>query len=183
MCRTDDILIGLVLNGDERAFSELMERYGPRLLALIRREVPDRHGGEDVFQETLIQVWRDLGKLRDRSRVLPWLVAVARNRCREFYKSAGNRREYPAEDGQLENYINRMGRVMKCSQEREAVTEAVNGLSPTQRQTAELRYIHGETIRQIARRLDKPEGTIKSQLYHARRALGRVLRTNKEKES
>ena len=172
--RSDQKLVQQVLDGDPSAFAVLARRYAQPLTALIRREVADRHHREDVFQETLLHAWRSLGHLRDRSKTKAWLVSIARNRCRDFQKSA-KRREKPTEDRTLETYVNRTGRAVRGGQEAGQTAQAVRRVSLTQRQTAELFYVEGLTIAQIARRLGRPEGTIKSRLFHARSALRRSL--------
>ena len=172
---SDEQLVQRVLAGDRHAFAVLIGRYAQPLTALIRREIADRHHCEDVLQETLLQVWRSLGQLRDRSKLKAWLVGVARNRCRDFHKSP-KRREKPTDDGMLETYINRTGRAIRGGGESEDSLAAMRRVPLTQRRTAELFYVEGLTIPEIARRLARPEGTIKSRLFHARSALRQTLR-------
>ena len=174
---SDQKLVQQILDGDPNAFAALARRYAQPLAALIRREVADRHHREDVLQETLLHAWRSLGQLRDRSKTKAWLVSIARNRCRDFQKSA-KRREKPTEDRTLETYVNRTGRAVRGSREPDRGVETVRRVPLTQRQTAELFYVDGLTIAQIARQLERPEGTVKSRLFHARNALRRSLGAN-----
>ncbi len=171
---SDDNLISRILTGDRAAFARLVRRHEQPLAALIRRLIPDRHHQEDVLQLTLLQAWQGLVRLRDRSKVKAWLIGIARNRCRDFHRSASRRPE-PADNETLEVCINRTGRAVRDPAEAEDVAGAVRRVAPTQRRAAELFYVQGFTIAEISRRLEAPEGTIKSRLFHAREALRRQL--------
>ena len=55
------------LDGEERAFAELVERYQTRLLNFIYRTIGDREKAEDLVQEVFIRVYRHLHRF-DRSK-------------------------------------------------------------------------------------------------------------------
>jgi RNA polymerase sigma-70 factor (ECF subfamily) len=171
---SDDRLIEQALGGDSDAFGELIRRYEQPLAALICRMVGNAHDREDVLQRTLLDVWRCLGQLRERSKVKAWLIQIARNRCRDHYRSA-ERRDEPTPDETLEGYVNRFGRAVPESPSLEIARDAIEQVPPTQRRTAELFYLDGLTIDEIGRRLHRPAGTIKSRLFYARRALEQSL--------
>lgn len=180
---SDDGLIDRALRGDSDAFGELIRRHEQPLAALICRRVSDAHEREDVFQKALLDAWRCLEQLRDRSKLRAWLVQIARNRCRDHHRSAA-RRDEPTPDDALEVYLNRFGRMVRRPESSEELHDAIRNIPPTQRRTAELFYFEGLTIKEIGQRLHAPEGTIKSRLFHARRALRHRLeadKTTKEK--
>lgn len=173
----DEELVDGAARGNESAFVELFSRHGQSVLALIRREVPGAQDREDVLQEALLHAWRDIAKLRNRSRVRPWLLSIARNRCRDHHKSP-LRRERPADQCALEHRVGRFGRMAADPAEQSELTDAVRNLQPLQREAIELFYLNGLTIREIARRIVVPAGTVKSRLFHARRDLRRLLDEN-----
>jgi len=108
----DEELVRRSLRGDPRAFAELVSRHEQPLAALIRRRIADPHHRQDVFQETLLQAWKALRGLRDASKARAWLIMIARNRCRDFNKSA-RRRERPADEQTMQTYVNRRGRAVR----------------------------------------------------------------------
>ena len=73
----DATLVEQCLVGDETAWPWLVRRYGRLVEAVIRRYhlSPDDHA--DVFQDVWVELWRDLGSVRERDRLKPWLVTVA----------------------------------------------------------------------------------------------------------
>ena len=57
---TDSEVVQASLDGDERAFGELVKRYDSRLLNFVYRTVGDRERAQDLVQETFVRVYRHL---------------------------------------------------------------------------------------------------------------------------
>ena len=74
-------LIQRILDGDEAAFACLVKKYQKRVHALVWRKIGDFHIAEDITQETFLQVYRNLAKLKDRSQFPGWLYVIANRRC------------------------------------------------------------------------------------------------------
>ena len=87
---SDQLLAEQVRQGDEKAFVHLIRHYERTLVELIRYRVGSDDPVQDVLQETLVQVWS--GLRRDTPRdVRAWLLQVARNRCRDYFRSTQRR--------------------------------------------------------------------------------------------
>jgi len=165
---SDEALVRLSSQGDERAFATLIRRHETSLVAVIRRRVGDPGHAEDVLQETLVQAWVGIGRLRDPSRAQQWLLQIARNRCRDFHKSP-ERRGQPTEDGRLELLVGRYGRDLADAREATFdLADALESVPSPAGDAARLFYLDGFTIAEIAHRHDQPEGTVKRHLFEAR---------------
>ena len=80
--RTDNAeLIQRILDGDEAAFACLVRKYQKRVHTLAWRKIGDFHIAEDITQETFLQVYRNLAKLKDPSQFPGWLYVIANRRC------------------------------------------------------------------------------------------------------
>ncbi len=66
-------------SGNRLAFEELVRRTSRLLYARLYLETGDRHGAEDLLQETWLLVYRALPQLEDPARLRPWLLAIAQN--------------------------------------------------------------------------------------------------------
>ncbi len=173
--KTDAELLAKSVLGNPSAFIALVRRYEGPLAAMIHRWVEDNHHAEDVLQETLLQAWRSLGQLKKPDHLKAWLIQIARNRCRDHFKSS-QRRHNPAEVGKLEVYINRRGRAISSRQDRsEAVEVAMKDLTARERKVLEMFYLEGLTIREISSRIRRPHGTIKQRLFKARQDIRHKL--------
>jgi RNA polymerase sigma-70 factor (ECF subfamily) len=178
---TDGNLVRRSAQGDRAAFVELISRHRGSLVALIRRLVSDADEAQDLLQETLVQSWVSIGSVRRPERVQAWLLQVARNRCRDYHKSA-DRRARPTEQRELEGYVNRYGRAGPPERLTAGMGEALPRLSATEQEVVRLFYVQGMTIKEISARTRSPVGTVKSRLFTARHHLRSFLGVTDEEE-
>jgi len=160
--------------GNRDAFGELVRRYGLGLAALVRRLVDDPHEREDALQEALLQAWSGIRSLRQPEKVRQWLLRVARNRCRDAYR---NRVPHVLEadpDGWASCMTRRGRDVQRRAEARDRAAEALASVPEPKRASAELFYIQGFTIAEVARALGRPQGTVKRWLFDARRHMRRA---------
>ena len=132
-CPSDQLLAAQVRQGDERAFVTLVRRYERVLARLIGQYIGTGDDGvQDVLQETMASAWSALRKDTPRD-VRAWIMQVARNRCRDYFRST-QRRELFVEDETLELMVNRRG-LAQARQRATAseVVEAMEEVTPRER--------------------------------------------------
>jgi RNA polymerase sigma-70 factor (ECF subfamily) len=133
----------------------------------------DRARAEDVAQETMLRAWRNAAVLTEsRGSVRSWLFTVARNIVIDEWRSRRAHREFatdelPAtdatEDGTDELLLSWV------------VADALSQLSVDHRAVLVECYYRGRSVAEAARRLEIPEGTVKSRTHYALRALRLTL--------
>jgi RNA polymerase sigma-70 factor, ECF subfamily len=74
-------LMRRVAGGDGRAFTELVETYGPKLLAVARRLLGSRADAEDAVQRALLQTYQSARSYEPRWAVSTWLYRILTNVC------------------------------------------------------------------------------------------------------
>jgi RNA polymerase sigma-70 factor, ECF subfamily len=156
--------------GDERAFRELYGRHTPRLYQLVLRLLGGREAdAEDVVQETWLRAASSLDGFRWESAFSTWLTGIGLNQARDFLRRAGRR---PTCEGDPEAVLSRVAVVAAGSHvERVDLERAIALLPDGYRTVFVLHDMEGYGHAQIAALLEISEGTSKSQLFHARRAL------------
>jgi RNA polymerase sigma-70 factor (ECF subfamily) len=77
----DGILVGMALQGDQRAFESLVDRYSSSLLSYTRHLLNDGELAYDVLQHAFLQLYVSLPILKRNVPVRAWLFQVAHNRC------------------------------------------------------------------------------------------------------
>ena len=161
-------LVRLCTQQNEHAFAELVRRHERQLVAQIRYQLGNPDHVEDVLQDTLLQAWLGIPRLREPKAVAKWLLRIAQNRCYDFLKSA-QRRDLPIKNEELTQFVDRFGH--KQIRQRQILDDAVEALAHApddQREVAQLFYLEGFSIAEIAARRRCPEGTVKQRLFHAR---------------
>ena len=130
-----------------------------------------REDAEDVAQEVLAKAFRGLRALRDPARLRPWLVRAAFRRALDH--SRGERRRSRREEAMAPPDSTSVS----VSAELQArVFEALDTLPEKRRLVMVLSAFDGYGTREVAALLGVPEGTVKSRLHFARKALLEKLR-------
>ena len=75
----DSAVVSAYLDGESRAFDELVERYQTRLLNFIYRTIGDRERAEDLVQEVFVRVYRHLQRFDRSKKFSTWIYTIASN--------------------------------------------------------------------------------------------------------
>lgn len=170
-------LLAAVGRGDEAAFAEIYRRTGGKLYAMALSILRDRALAEEALQEALVDVWRGAGSFRpQRGHALGWLVTVTRNRAlrvarRRGAESAGRADELP----QMPDTAADPLQVLERRADGAALARCLRALEADQRRAILLAYYRGLSQRQLAERLDRPLGTVKSWIRRGLAGLKRCL--------
>lgn len=168
----DELLVLRCQLGERAAFDELTERWHPPLWKYVRRVAGGDDAAKDVAQDVWLRVLRGMGRLRDGSRLRPWLFGIARralmDRLRQQYAGVPDpdidvaelAADQPADS--LEDEI----AAMESELERLPITE---------REVLTLFYLRELSLAEVAEVLAVPVGTVKSRLFRARRLLRHAL--------
>ena len=153
---------------DERDFRALYRRHSPALYALALRMTPD--DADEVMQETWIRATEALPRFQWRSKLRTWLTSIAINCCREQIR----RRK------RLSDRLSDDGTDAVCDPPRDEgarldIEQALTRLPDGYRRVLVLYDIYGYTHGEIGEFLGIAEGTCKSQLSRARRAMRAAL--------
>jgi RNA polymerase sigma factor (sigma-70 family) len=153
---------------DARAFGELVARHQQLVFGVALAHCRDRALAEDVAQEAFVAAWRDLDRLRDGTRVGPWVAGIARNLAANAVRTRARREQIaidaPASAPSPED-------VVREREDQELLSRALADIPDAHRETLVLFYLEGESIGAIARALGVTEDVIKQRLTRGRRTL------------
>jgi RNA polymerase sigma-70 factor (ECF subfamily) len=172
---TDARLVRRAREGDGQAFETLVRRYLRMAYAVALAELADHRDAEDAVQDSFITALERLEECRDPAAFAGWMRRIVRNRARSV-----RRRERVRETEALESVSSAAsgrdpGRDLDRSELRRRLEAALATLSEVQRRVVLLHDLEGYRHREIAMQLDIPEGTVRSHLFFARRALRELL--------
>jgi RNA polymerase sigma-70 factor (ECF subfamily) len=134
----------------------------------------DRAHAEDVTQETLLRAWRHPAVLgRSSSAARAWLFTVARNIVIDDWRSSRSQREISTDDpGRMQDPSPDQTNVLLQSW---LLADALRSLSDDHRAVLVECYYRDQSVAEAARHLEIPEGTVKSRMHYALRALRLAL--------
>jgi RNA polymerase sigma-70 factor (ECF subfamily) len=163
-----DLVRTFVDRGDEEAFRLLFRRHTPRMYATaVRLTGGVSRDAEDVVQSAWLRAARQLGQFEWRSALSTWLIGIVINCARELRRARPGC-EVPPEVLEHQAAPPHAGRDLDLER-------AIAALPEGYRQVLVLHDVEGMTHTEIAAALGIVEGTSKSQLFHARRAVRRWL--------
>jgi RNA polymerase sigma-70 factor (ECF subfamily) len=172
----DEELVGQVAQGDERALSELYDRYARPVYATGVRLLRDSHLAEDLVQDAFTNVWRGAASFDPkRASFATWLYRLTRNRAVDLNR---RRRVRPLSAGEepLRNVSG--GPEPEASVDLWDVAEALSLISAEHREVLNLAYFEGLSQREISQRTGVPLGTVKSRTTAALKRVRQAMEVN-----
>lgn len=146
----------------------LHETYSPGLWRFVIGLTKDHAAADDIVQETLIRLWKHPAVLqRTEPAVRSWLFTVAHHLVIDDRRSARKRHELAGDRPPETVVAEQTDRILDAW----LIADALSGLSPEHRDVIVRAYYHRETTTEIAQRLNIAEGTVKSRLHYALRAM------------
>jgi RNA polymerase sigma-70 factor (ECF subfamily) len=183
----DAALIAGLQAGDSGAFETLLRDYGPRLLRLARRLLPNEEDARDALQDAMVNVYRSIANFESGSALLTWLHRIVVNSALMKLRT---RKRHPEED--IEQYLPRFledghqripstpwtesaQSVLEREELRETVRAAIERLPEAYRIVLQLRDIEELSTAETAEILGVTKNVVKIRLHRARQALRTLL--------
>ena len=174
-------LVARVRAGDRAAFGVLAERYAGVARRVARAVLGDPDDADDAAQDGLLSALVKLDQYDPRRPFGPWLLRIVANAATDRRRRRKVRRVE-----QLDPALVAGGARPDATTERRALSArlraALAELSHRRRMAVVLFDVEGYSHAEIAGILGIPEGTVRSEVFHARRRLRVLLADWKEQE-
>jgi len=166
----DARLVAAAQQGDQVAFSALVERYAPAVEGLAAGYLGDPDEAQDLAQEAFLRAWTRLGRLRDPNKFGAWLLALTQNLC-----LTALRHQTPLVPWEERSLGDPLLPLREPDPSRVEMSLALRAglarLPESSRAAVLLHYAGGYSHKEIAQMLNVSTGAIKSRLHHARTRL------------
>ena len=157
-------LLKRIAEGDDEALRLLYREYGRLAFTIAFRILGREDGAEDAVQEAFIRVWKNAAAFDPtRAAFATWLSRIVRNLCIDMIR----RKDPLSRAGSIadvEAWLAYSDPVESIVINRLTVRDAFLQIPATQSRVLEMAYFEGLTHREIAERLEIPEGTVKSRM-------------------
>ena len=182
----DQQLIALYLEGDERAFQELLVRHEQKIYTSIYLFVKDQSLAEDIFQEVFIKIITTLrqGKYNHEGKFLQWALRISYNMCVDYFRRTKRRPKVsPTDTFDIFDILQapdfNAEQQMMRSQTHDRIRQLVDMLPPEQREVVILRHYADMSFKEIAK---LTRVSINTALGRMRYALINIRKMIEEKE-
>lgn len=177
---SDEQLVARYRSGQHEAFETLVARYHQELYQFLARFVNNQAAGEDLFQETFLQIHLSIETFDPSRAFKPWLFTIAANKARDWLRRnkrqqaaplsaliEKEREEGPAFIDLLQTELPLPVEDLEKEEVRRLVQETVSALPNHLREVLLLAYFNQFAYKEIAAMLGIPLGTVKSRLHAA----------------
>jgi RNA polymerase sigma-70 factor, ECF subfamily len=175
----DRDLVERARSGDQVAFADLVHQVSDTLFGVARRILRDPELAEDVLQNALVSIWRKLPHLRDADRFEGWAYRIVVHAC--YADAPRNRRWastvriYPVDRAQETDDFQSLS-------DRDELERAFRQLPLDQRAVFVLHHHVGLPLVAVAETLGIPDGTARSRLHYATRALRSAFEASRARD-
>ncbi|MDD2197249.1 MAG: sigma-70 family RNA polymerase sigma factor [Bacteroidales bacterium] len=180
-------LVNKAIDGDQKAYAELLERYRDAIYFMLLKMVNNKSDAEDLTIEAFGKAFKSIKQYTPNYAFSTWLFKIATNNCIDFIRKKKANLvsiDQPIEghDGVqslpasnlLSGGLDPEESLIK-DQNIQLVKTLVLKLKPRYRKLIELRYFKEYSYDEIANELSIPLGTVKAQLFRARELLHNIL--------
>jgi RNA polymerase sigma factor (sigma-70 family) len=167
-----ELLEGYLSKREEASFEALLQRHGPMVLGVCRRMLQNEADAQDAFQATFLVFLRKAATIVPRALVGNWLHGVA---YKTALKAQAMNRQRRAKEREARANV-RPAAAQDALQDRlEVLDEALSRLPAKYRSAIVLCDLEGKTIKEAAKQLNCPPGTVASRLASGRALLAKRL--------
>ena len=172
-------LVRRAMSGDREAFGQIMERYAGSARRLCRAILRDPEEADDAAQDAFLSAWLKLGQYDPRRPLAPWLMRIVANAAKDRRRRRDVRRtdelseSTPSAEAGPDRETDR--RLLEAE-----LQDALDELPVRYRAAVVLYDVEGYSHAEIAKIIGVPEGTVRSDVFHARRMLRQAMDDWKE---
>ena len=179
----DELLVLRCQDGESDAFSELADRWQGRLSRHAWRLAASHEVASDAVQEAWLAIVRNIRKLDDPARFPAWAYRIVTHKCADQVRRAVRRSKFDDELKRQPPAAPAVNGAFAADDQGAAVRRAMLELPADRRALLGLHYLEGVGVKEMASILEIPEGTVKSRLFTARKALKKALDQHKEERN
>lgn len=169
---SDRALVRAASLGDDAAFEQIVQRYGPGMYRFAVKIIVDSNDAQEAVQLALLSAYQNIGRFDGRSALRTWLYRIVHRRAVDIQRK---RRPTPTEFELLDyNPQRQIADPEQAAVDQdliEALREALLTLPVRQRSVWFLREVEEMSYDEIAEAIGATPGAVRGQLHRARSAL------------
>jgi RNA polymerase sigma-70 factor (ECF subfamily) len=170
-----DPAIRKCLKGDLSAFAGLCEMYYDYAYRVSFRMLAQEEDARDTVQEAFIRVWKNLKHYDEKLKFSTWLYSIVTHLCIDHLRKKKFFSDIPIEDTEPPVDTANPESALESKDLRDVISNLAGDLGPKQRAVFVLRDLEGLEMKEVGEITHLSPDQVKSNLYHARRAIREIL--------
>ncbi|MSQ24317.1 MAG: sigma-70 family RNA polymerase sigma factor [Chloroflexi bacterium] len=171
----DETLLARVATGDRDALGLLYAEFQRPIFRYLFQLTSDAGLAEEILQDTFVAVWRSAGTFQSRSMLRTWLFGIARRQAHNVMRRPGVKLQDVDDASEVADPGPEPEDRVLAQADVAMVRLGIARLSVAHREVLALKFVSGLGYQEMALITGVPEGTVKSRLNAARRALRQIL--------
>ncbi len=180
----DKELVARCGKGEDEAWRELVDRFGPKVYSVAYHFTLKREDAEELAQEIFLKVFENLHRYDGGFPLVAWVLSLSRNLCIDRYRRRKRERSFRfVSDDAVAPLLRSQDDPAADAIRKERVKLLFSALAEIPEDLAEilvLRDLDGLAYDEIGKALELPEGTVKSRLFRARAEVAKKIRERQE---
>lgn len=161
-------LVSLLRNRDDKAFGYLYDHYSGALFSIILQILNDSELASDVLQDVFVNIWRKIDSYDStKGRLFTWMLNIARNASIDTIRSKNYQNEKKNQTMDYQGDGAQVALITQVNVDNIGFKKLLNLLREDQRSLIELAYFKGYTHEEIAEMESIPLGTVKTRIRSA----------------
>ena len=161
-------LIKRAQKGDKEAFTEIILSIRNELYKIAKTRIINENDIDDIIQETMIEAYKSIKKLRDLKKLKMWVIKILINKFNKFYKRK-SKKDISLEETNINNIIARNNN--EDIENDMNFYSLIRNLKYDERIVILLYYMEGYSVEEISEMIKMNKNTVKTNLYRARQKI------------
>lgn len=172
---SEESLVRQAVEGNQLAFTQLYNEHLDKIYRYIYFRVNSRAEAEDLTQEVFIKALEAISSYKWRDvHFASWLFRIAHNQVVDYFRKQSKQKRVSLEEVATVSVEDPVAMTEQKLEVKE-LSDALEKLPSAQREVISLRFIAGLPIAEVAKAVDKREGTVKALQFQATAALRKIL--------
>lgn len=176
MQETEAVWLVRVQNGDQQAFTHIVEAYQKPVYNLCYRMLNNAEDAEDAAQETFLRAYRSINQFDHSRQFSTWLLSIAAHYCidqiRKNRMTIISLEDQPNQE--IPDKLPGPESTLSKREEQDRMRLLLEKLNPTDRASVIMYYWYNYSYNEIAQSLSLSESAVKSRLHRARKEMARL---------
>ncbi|HEY6760338.1 MAG TPA: sigma-70 family RNA polymerase sigma factor [Baekduia sp.] len=173
---TDEALVAATRTGSDAAFTAIVQRYEPQLIAYARQILGGRHhDAEECVQDAFVRALRSMRGGDAEIALRPWLHAIVRNRCLDQLRKPNRTTDLDPHEAVLADHGPGPVSMIAHRQRLDEVVEGLGALPERQRRALVMHELEDRSHSTIGRALGVSAGASKALVCRARQGVANAV--------